>query len=98
MNEQSSLYAHGCFPGDMIQSQRSRLGMKNQSDILLAPEVGQTEGHAHFHHTICFSYEKEGKVISELRKKLVHHSLCIYIFAPFSVTMKHTHTLTHSHF
>lgn len=32
------------------------LGMKNQSDILLAPEVGQTEGHTHTHHTLSPHY------------------------------------------
>lgn len=44
---------HGGFPGDMIQAQRCWQGMK--SDILPAPEVGQTEGAPHTHTHLIFT-------------------------------------------
>lgn len=104
MNEQSSLHAHHCFPGDVIQAQRSWLGMKNQSDILLALEVGQTEGHTHSdthartHYSFTTLYasvmEKRAKSFMSFpsRNRNWYSALCAFISLYLSLSQWNIHT------
>lgn len=105
MNEQSSLHAHDCFPGDMIQAQGSWLGMKNQSDILLAPEVGQTEGDTHTYtppplspHYMLQLWKRGQSHSSHSRAEIeigtplsVHLYLCSFFYHNETYTLTHTH-------
>lgn len=72
--------------------------MKNQSDILLAPEVGRVGGtHTpHFHHTICFSYEKRAKscMSSESWNGNWYTSRCTFISLYLFLSQCETHPCT----